>query len=170
MSTLRDELNYSKEWSPLDIDMKLIIDTLREAEVKREVEDPNIADAFSRKSLAVADHLSTDLTKLRMYFVETKSKAIDLLNDLKCAVIDEKSDAGKERVALCDPKYRQLRDEYQKAEQIVKYLELKYNDLISYHYSFKDAARRLSGIKAATSNGSDSERRDESFGNTQEPF
>ena len=170
MHTLKDEIGYGQSWSPLDIDLKLISDTLKEVSVRHDVQDPDVADSFSKKVLGVADHLLTDLTKLKLYYVEMRSKAKDRLNDVKCSVIDEKSEAGKERVALCDPEFRKLRDEYKKAEQLMIYLEIKYKELISYHYSFKDTARRLGGLRAATTGGSDSERDDPNFGVGQIPL
>lgn len=170
MHTLNDEIGYGKAWSPLEIDLKLISDTLKEVNMRHDVSDANVADSFSKKVLGVADHLLTDVTKLKLYYIASRSLAKDRLNDVKNSVIDEKSDAGKERVALCDPEFRKLRDEYKKAEQLVEYLEIKYKELISYHYSFKDTARRLGGQLNATSGGSDSGREDSSFGVAQIPL
>jgi hypothetical protein len=170
MHTLNDEIGYTKEWSPLSIDLKLVSDTLKEVALRNDVADPDIADSFSKKVLAVADHLLSDLTRLKLYYVSTRSNAKDRLNDVKCSVIDEKSEAGKERVALCDTEFKRLRDEYKKAEQLMIYLEIKYKELISYHYSFKDTARRLSGQRGATTGQSDSEREDPTFGVGQIPL
>lgn len=170
MHTLNDEIGYNKEWSPLAIDLKLVSDTLKEVRLRHDVQDPDVADSFSKKVLGVADHLLTDLTKLKLYYVEMRSKAKDRLNDVKCSAIDEKSEAGKERVGLCDAEFKRLRDEYKKAEQLMVYLEIKYKELISYHYSFKDTARRLSGQRGATTGQSDSEREDSNFGVGQIPL
>ena len=170
MHTLNDEIGYNNAWSPLSIDLKLVADTLKEVAARHDVSDPETADSFSKRVLGVADHLLTDLTKLKLYYVDIRSKAKDRLNDVKCSAIDEKSEAGKERVALCDAEFKRLRDEYKKAEQLMIYLEIKYKELISYHYSFKDTARRLSGQKMATSGGSDSEREDSNFGAGQIPL
>lgn len=170
MVTLGDEIGYSENWSPLDIDLKLVKDVLNEVNLKHDVDDAAVADALSKKVLVVADHLSSDLTRLRMFYTAIRSKAKDRLNDVKQSAIDEKSDAAKERVALCDPDFRKLRDEYKKAELLVSHLEIKYKELISYHYSFKDTARRLSGLKSATTGGSDSAKEEGEFGASSIPL
>ncbi|MGI0059774.1 MAG: hypothetical protein ACREBJ_08390 [Nitrosotalea sp.] len=170
MVTLGDEIGYGKDWSPLKIDIELVQKTIKEASALHEVDDPNTADAFSKKVLTVADHLSADLTRLRMYYTSLRSEAKDRFNDVKQSAVDEKSDAGKERVALCDTEFRRLRDEYKKAELLVSHLEIKYKELISYHYSFKETARRLSGLKSATGSGSDSIREDSGFGVSSIPL
>lgn len=168
MTTLGNELGFSENWSPLDINIESVKKMLAEVTQKHDVADPNEADSLSKRILAVADTLSTDLTKLRLYFVAIRTKAKDRFNDVKQSAIDEKSDAGKERVALCDVEFRKMRDEYKKAELLVTHLEIKFRELMSYHYSFKDTARRLSGLKFATSGSSDSSLKEE-FGLTQLP-
>jgi hypothetical protein len=69
-------------------------------------------------------------------------------------------------VASCDVKYRELRDEYKKAELLFTHLEVKYRELVSHHYSFKDTARRLANMRLPVAPDSDSERHEEfNFGN-----
>ena len=51
-----------------------------------------------------------------------------------------------------------------------KDLEIKYKELISYHYSFKDTAPRLSNQRGATSGSSDSPSDDPAFGVGQIPL
>jgi len=160
MNTLGEQVGYGKEWSPLEIDLKLVNDILKEVIQKHDVQDPGVADSLSKRLLTVADHLSSDLTKLKIYYVSTRSRAKDRLNDVKNSCIDEKSDAGKERVALCDLEFRKQRDEYKKAELLMGHLEIKYRELMSFHYSFKDTARRLAGMNMATSGGSESDKHD----------
>lgn len=160
MNTLGEQVGYGKEWSPLEIDLKLVNDILKEVIQKHDVSAPEVADSLSKRLLTVADHLSDDLTKLKIHYVTTRSKAKDRLSDVKNSCIDEKSDAGKERVALCDLEFRKYRDEYKKAELLVDHLTIKYRELMGFHYSFKDTARRLAGMNMATSGGSDSDRHD----------
>jgi hypothetical protein len=160
MSTLGQDIGYSDKWNPETIDLKVVQDILKEVGLRHDVSEPELADSLSKRLLIVADHLASDLTRLKLYYTAVRSKAKDRFNDVKQAAIDEKSDAGKERIALCDEKFRELRDEYKKAELLVGHLEIKYRELISYHYSFKDTARRLSGIRSATNGGSDTDRND----------
>lgn len=157
MHTLGEELNYSENWTPLSINLKLVKDILNECVTKHDIQDAGEADSMAKRILIVADSLSDDLTKTNMYYVAIRSRAKDRFNDVKQSAIDEKSDAGKERIALCDVAFRSLRDEYKKAELLVTHLQIKYRELLSYHYSFKDTSRRLSGLKFATASGSDSE-------------
>ncbi|MGH9426477.1 MAG: hypothetical protein ACRD2L_09265, partial [Terriglobia bacterium] len=72
------------------------------------------------------------------------------------------------RVADADHAFRELRDEYKKAELLVGYLELKYRELFALHYDFRDRTRRLSGLSSAANAGSGTERH-EDFG-TELPF
>lgn len=162
MSTLGHLIDGMKDWTPLSIDLKLVDDVIKEVSTRSDVSDADIADSLSKRLLIVADHLSEDVTRLKLYYTSTRSRAKDRFNDVKHSAVDEKSDAGKERVALCDAKFRELRDEYKKADLLVTHLEIKYRQLVSYHYSFKDTARRLSNLKFATTSGSDTERH-ESF-------
>lgn len=158
MVTLGDVLSAGENWKPTDVDLQLVADILKEVATRHDVEDAGIADSLSKRLLIVADHLATDITKLKIYYTVTRSRAKDRLNDVKQSAIDEKSDAGKERVALGDLKFRELRDEYKKAELLATHLEIKYKQLISHHYSFKDTARRLANLKFANTSGSDSEK------------
>ena len=158
MVTLGDVLSAGENWKPTDVDLQLVTDILEEVKTRHDVDDAGIADSLSKRLLIVADHLATDITKLKIYYTVTRSRAKDRLNDVKQSAIDEKSDAGKERVALGDLKFRELRDEYKKAELLATHLEIKYKQLISHHYSFKDTARRLANLKFANTSGSDSEK------------
>lgn len=162
MSTLESLVGGMEKWSPLSIDLKQVDDIIKEVSTRSDVSDADIADSLSKRLLIAADHLADDITRLKVYFTTVRSRAKDRFNDVKQSAVDEKSDAGKERVALCDSKFRELRDEYKKAELLVTHLEIKYRQLVSYHYSFKDTARRLSNLKFATSSGSDTGRH-ESF-------
>lgn len=157
MNTLGEEIGYSENWNPLDINLEVVKKMLNEVTQKHDIQDAGEADSLAKRILVTADSLANDLTKIRLYFVAIRTKAKDRFNDIKQSAIDEKSDAGKERVALCDPEFRKMRDEYKKAELLVTHLEIKYRELMSYHYSFKDTARRLAGLKFATASGSDSE-------------
>lgn len=161
MTTLGEQIGFNDKWSPLSIDLDAVKKILEEVNSRHDVQDPTVADSLSKRILIIADHLSNDLTRTKLYYTTTRSKAKDRLNDVKQSAIEEKSDAGKERVALADPKFRELRDEYKKAELLMTHLEIKYKELISYHYSFKDTARRLSGLWQAGSSASDSEKKEE---------
>ena len=161
MTTLGEQVGYNDKWSPLSIELDAVKKILDEVLQRHDVQDATIADSLSKRLLIVADHLSNDLTKIKIYYTSTRSKAKDRFNDVKQSAIDEKSDAGKERVALCDTAFRELRDEYKKAELLMSHLEIKYRELLSYHYSFKDTARRLSGLYQAGSSVSDSEKKED---------
>lgn len=161
MTTLGEQIGYGDKWSPLSIDLEAVKKILEEVIQRNDVQDPNVADSLSKRLLIIADHLSDDLTRLKIYYTSTRSRAKDRFNDIKQSAIDEKSDAGKERVALCDANFRELRDEYKKAELLVEHLTIKYRELVSYHYSFKDTARRLSGLWQAGSGSSDSEKKED---------
>lgn len=161
MSTLGDITAVNSGWTPAGIDLKIVEDILKEVISRHDVSDADIADSLSKRLLIVADHLSEDITRLKLYHLTIRSRAKDRFNDVKQSAIDEKSDAGKERVALCDVKFRELRDEYKKAELLYTHLEIKYKELISHHYSFKDTARRLANLKFSNTSGSDSERRED---------
>lgn len=161
MSTLGEQIKYDGAWNPESINLKAVEDILNEVRVHHDVQDPSIADSLAKRLLITADHLSDDVTKVKIYYTRTRSKAKDRMNDVKQSAIDEKSDAGKERVALCDPTFRELRDEYKKAELLMTHLEIKYKELISFHYVFKDTAKRLAGLSYAGSQSSDTEKRED---------
>jgi hypothetical protein len=161
MSTLGEQIKYEEKWNPESIDLTAVTAILKEVEARHDIQDATAAASLSTRLLIVADHLSGDMTKLKIYFTKTRCRAKDRFNDVKQSAIDEKSDAGKERVALCDVTFRGMRDEYKKAELLVTHLEIKYRELLAHHYDFRDAARRLSGLTLAGGGGSDSERRED---------
>jgi len=170
MTTLGDQVRYEDKWNPEGINLQPMVDILKEVVQRHDVQDAGVADSLAKRLLIVADDLLDHITKIKIYYEKTRSAAKDHLNDVALAA-NAKSDAAATRIGEADSKYREMRNEYRKAELLFTHLEGKHRELISFHYLFRDTARRLSGMAFTGNSGSDSDRRDdETFGQPQLPL
>lgn len=170
MSTIEEKLGYKTGWTPDKIDLTPLEAIIKEANTQHDTGSVAVADSLAKRLLLMADHISDDLTRSRIYASIIENQAADKLNDVAASAIDLKTDVAKKRVGERNPEYRSLRDESSKASLLVGYLEAKYKELFALHYDFRNTAKRLAELSMGGRSGSDSDRTDPDFGTAQLPI